>query len=182
MPNILVSTTLDHGLRTPKQIFFSKISNFCVWADILGWIFFRHLGYFRPDSQQPFWYCEFLVHICHYSTIISTKNEAFISNSQIFIWEWIWAASNFCVPVVCALDLLLSLHCGCAQLREFVSVSVHLTMQIHSIFSEKVSFTKLINELSTFGCLSLKFHNQLCFNKHNMATWLDNTSRDTFLW
>ena len=79
-----------------------------------------------------------------------------------------------------ALDLLLSLHCGYAQLREFVSVSVHLTMKI-AVSQKKISFTKLINELSTFGYLSLKFHNQLCFNKHNMATWLDNTSRDTFL-
>ena len=33
-----------------------------------------HLGYFRPDYQHPFWYCEFLVHIFQYSTIISTKN------------------------------------------------------------------------------------------------------------
>ena len=26
--------------------------------------------------------------VFHYSTIISTKNEDFISTSQIFIWDW----------------------------------------------------------------------------------------------
>ena len=29
--------------------------------------------YFRPNYQHPFWYSEFLVHVFHYSTIISTK-------------------------------------------------------------------------------------------------------------
>ena len=31
--------------------------NFWAWTDILGWNFFRHLGYFWPDYQHPFWYC-----------------------------------------------------------------------------------------------------------------------------
>ena len=40
------------------------------WADKF-WGIFR---YFRPNYQQPFWYSESLVHVFHYSTIISTKN------------------------------------------------------------------------------------------------------------
>ena len=64
----------NHGLRASRENFFSKMSNFWAWADILGWNVLRHLGYFRPDYQHPFWYCEFLVHVFHYSTIISTKN------------------------------------------------------------------------------------------------------------
>ena len=68
------SNYLYHGLRTPRESFFSKILNFWAWADILGRKFLRHLGYFQPDYQHPFWYGEFLVHVFHYSTIISTKN------------------------------------------------------------------------------------------------------------
>ena len=30
--------------------------------------------YFWPNSQHSFWYSESLVHVFHYSTIISTKN------------------------------------------------------------------------------------------------------------
>ena len=55
-----------HGLRTPRESFFSKTSNLWAWADILGWNFLGHLGYFRPDYQHPFWYCEFLFHVFHY--------------------------------------------------------------------------------------------------------------------
>ena len=32
-----------------------------------------HLGYFWPNYEHPFWYSESLVHVFHYSTIISTK-------------------------------------------------------------------------------------------------------------
>ena len=74
----------SHGLRTPRESFFS---NFWAWADILGWNILRHLGYFRPDYQHPLWYCEFLVHVFNYLTIISSKNQDFLSNSQIFIWK-----------------------------------------------------------------------------------------------
>jgi hypothetical protein len=35
------------------------------------WVIFSH-------CQHPFWYSESLVHVFRYSTIISTKNEAFI--------------------------------------------------------------------------------------------------------
>ena len=32
-----------------------------------------HLGYFQSNYQHPFWYSESLVHVFHYSTIISKK-------------------------------------------------------------------------------------------------------------
>ena len=43
-----------HGLRTPRESFFSKIQNFWAWADKLGWNFMRHLGYFWPNYKQYF--------------------------------------------------------------------------------------------------------------------------------
>ena len=58
---------------------------------------FKNLGFgkqigqinFRAfwEYQHPFWYSESLVHVFHYSTIIFTKNKAFISTSEIFIWN-----------------------------------------------------------------------------------------------
>ena len=56
-----------HGLRTPRESFFSKIPNFWAWADKLGRKFGGHLGYFPPNYQH-------IMHVFHYSTIISTKN------------------------------------------------------------------------------------------------------------
>ena len=38
----------------PERTFFSKIRNFWTWADKLGWIFMRHLGYFWPNYQHYF--------------------------------------------------------------------------------------------------------------------------------
>jgi hypothetical protein len=38
-----------HGVRTPKESFFSKIRNFWAWADKLGSNFMGHLGYFWPN-------------------------------------------------------------------------------------------------------------------------------------
>ena len=52
---------------------FSLKSRTQAWADKLGRQILGHLGYFRPNYQQPLWYSEFLVHAFHYSTIISTK-------------------------------------------------------------------------------------------------------------
>ena len=44
---------------------------------------------FSAELSAPILVCsEFLGHVFHYSTIISTKNLAFISTSQIFIWDW----------------------------------------------------------------------------------------------
>ena len=61
-----------HGLRTPRESFFSKIWNFWAWADILGGKFLRHFGYFWTISTHFSTYCT-SVHVFHYSTIISTK-------------------------------------------------------------------------------------------------------------
>ena len=44
----------NHGLRTPRESFFSKIKNFWAWADKLGWNFRRHLGYFWPNYKHYF--------------------------------------------------------------------------------------------------------------------------------
>ena len=54
----------QHGLLTPNEAFFSLKSQ------TLG-----HLGYFLSNYQHPFWYCESLVTVFHYSTIISTQNN-----------------------------------------------------------------------------------------------------------
>ena len=54
------------------------------WADKFWGIW----GYFQPNYQHPFRYSESLVHVFHYSTIISTKSLDFISTSQIFFWDW----------------------------------------------------------------------------------------------
>ena len=43
-----------HGLRTPRESFFSKIRNFWAWADKLGLHFMRHLGYFWPNYKHCF--------------------------------------------------------------------------------------------------------------------------------
>ena len=44
-----------HGLRTPRESFFSKIPNFWAWADKFGRKFLGHFGYFRLIYQSPFW-------------------------------------------------------------------------------------------------------------------------------
>ena len=72
------------------------------------------------------------------------------------------------MPVVCALDLLLSLHCGCAQLREFVSVSVHLTMKI--AFSQKKS--PLLNWLMNFQLLDVWAWNSITSCASISIIWL----------
>ena len=118
---------------------------------------------------------------CYYYFLVQ-RNRCWNTSTQIFCGYVhpipIRVADYAQYTCLQLLDLLLSLHCGCAGLRKFVCFG---TITI-ACSQKKVSSTKLIDKLSIFGCLSLKFHNQLCFNKHNMATWLDNTSRDTFLW
>ena len=74
--NFNIST--DYG--RPMKPFFIEIQNCWAWADKLAF------GVFCPNYQHPFWYSE--SHVFHYSTIISTKNQPFISTSQIFIWDW----------------------------------------------------------------------------------------------
>jgi hypothetical protein len=68
--------------------FFIEIQNFWAWADKLGRKILGHLGYFWPNYRHAFWYSESLVHVFHYSIIISIKNLAFIFTSQIFILDW----------------------------------------------------------------------------------------------
>ena len=75
----LVIVCMDHG--HPESLFW-KISNFWAWADIFGLNFLRHLGYFRPDYQHPFWYCEY--HVSIFNHYIYKKIILYI----IFIWEW----------------------------------------------------------------------------------------------
>ena len=55
----------NHGLRTPRESFFSKIPNFWAWADKLGRKILGHLGYFQRNYQPPFWDCVFFVHVFH---------------------------------------------------------------------------------------------------------------------
>ena len=45
---------LNHGLRTPRESFFSKIWNFWAWADKLGCNFMMHFGYFWPNYKCYF--------------------------------------------------------------------------------------------------------------------------------
>ena len=63
--------------------FFIGIQNFWAWPDK----FLDIWGIFGQTISTHFG-TESLVHVFHYSTIISTKHKAFISTSQIFIWVW----------------------------------------------------------------------------------------------
>ena len=62
----------DYG--RPIKSFFIKIQKFWTLADKLKGKNLKHLGYFWPNFQHPFWYHEFFVHVFRYSTIISTKS------------------------------------------------------------------------------------------------------------
>ena len=50
----ICSTLLCTDYRHPERAFFSKIRNFCAWADKLDWNLMRHLGYFWPNYKQNF--------------------------------------------------------------------------------------------------------------------------------
>ena len=55
LPGYLTSSNgFMHGLRTPRESFFSKIRNFWAWADKLGQKFMRLLGYFWPNYRHYF--------------------------------------------------------------------------------------------------------------------------------
>ena len=77
---LLFSSRTRHGLRTPKETFFSKILNFWDWADILGWNFLRHLGYFWPILV--------LWVPCPCFPLFNYYFYENISTSQTFIWDW----------------------------------------------------------------------------------------------
>ena len=62
-----------HRLRTRRESLFLNLELLGLGRHF-GLKFFKAFGYFRLGYQHPFLYCEFLVHVFHYSTIISTKN------------------------------------------------------------------------------------------------------------
>jgi hypothetical protein len=47
-----------------------------------GLVLLRHLGYFWPIYQLPFWYSWSLVHVFHQSNIISTKTKSLYPNPK----------------------------------------------------------------------------------------------------
>ena len=53
-PFLIIKFDCTHGLRTPRESFFSKYWNFWAWADKLGRNFMRHLGYFWPNYKHYF--------------------------------------------------------------------------------------------------------------------------------
>ena len=77
--------TYGHGLRTPNEAFFHRNTNFLglqtIWAD-------KFLGFFGRFVNTHFGTVGPLSIFFYQSTIFSTKNQAFISEYQIFIWDW----------------------------------------------------------------------------------------------
>ena len=85
---IMVSSILPKN----KQILLPCVKNMLkivsfipLWED---WGNHNFLLRFADVYQHPFLVLWVLVHFFQLSIIISTKNEAFISNSQIYIWDW----------------------------------------------------------------------------------------------
>ena len=62
---------LNYGC--PMKPFFIEIQIFWPCADKLGGKILGHLWYFWQNNQHKIWYSKSLVHVFHYSTIISTK-------------------------------------------------------------------------------------------------------------
>ena len=79
----------DYG--GPMKPFFIEI--FLAWADKLGRQILGHLGFLR----HPFWYSGSLVHIFHYSTIVSTKTKPLYPHPKYLfgIGIWIWAENKW---------------------------------------------------------------------------------------
>ena len=86
----LFSLVSIHGLRTPNEAFFHWNPEFLGLGRQIGQINSGAFGVFSDKlSASILVQCsESLVHVFHYSTIISTKNKVFISTSKIFIWDW----------------------------------------------------------------------------------------------
>ena len=85
--SLLLVRSTDYG--HPERAFSKNLE---LLADILG-----HLGYFWPDYQHPFCYCKFLVHVYHYSTIISTKKTKPLYPTPKYLFGsgiWMLAAKN----------------------------------------------------------------------------------------
>ena len=64
---IFVVMCANTDYRCPMKLFFIGIQNFWAWVDKF-WGIWGIFGY-----QHPFWYSESLVHVFHYSNIISTE-------------------------------------------------------------------------------------------------------------
>ena len=84
----------DYG--HPERAFFQKSRTFGLGQTSWAEMFLRHLGYFWSDYQYPFWYCDILVKVFHYSTIISTKTKPLYPTPNYLFGSgiWIWAAKN----------------------------------------------------------------------------------------
>jgi hypothetical protein len=67
-----------------------------------------YLPYFRPNYQLPVWYREFLVHVFHYSTIISTKKTM-----PLYSYTYCFCLENYVLAVVAF----------CLSFLAFISVS-----------------------------------------------------------
>jgi hypothetical protein len=68
-----MSDVVTHGLRTPKEAFFHQNQELLGLGRQIGQINCGEFGVFSA-YQCSFWYCESLVHVFHYSIIISTKS------------------------------------------------------------------------------------------------------------
>ena len=74
-PRGLVSienNTQNHGLRTPRESFFSIIPNFWAWADKLRRNFLGPSWVFLVELQHISWHSESLVHGFEYVVVFST--------------------------------------------------------------------------------------------------------------
>ena len=75
-----------HGLRMPNEAFFHQNPKMLGLFRQFGQVSFGAFGVFLVDLSAPI--LVLWVPCPCFSTIISTKNKAFISNSQIFFWDW----------------------------------------------------------------------------------------------
>jgi hypothetical protein len=66
---------LNYGLQTPNEAFFYWNPELVGLGRLIRQINSGAFWYFQPKYQHPFWYSESLVHVFHYSTIISTKTR-----------------------------------------------------------------------------------------------------------
>ena len=87
---VIYFVTHDHRLRMPYKAFISlKSISLGFGQTNQADKFWSIWGIFsRTRCQNPFWHSESLVYVFHYSTKISTKNQTFISTSQISIRDW----------------------------------------------------------------------------------------------
>ena len=75
------------------ESFFSKISNFWAWADILGWNFLRHLGYFRTISTHFGTLCS-LSMFSIIQPLFLQKTKPLYPHPKYLFGIGIWASKN----------------------------------------------------------------------------------------